>query len=139
MGLLMRVSLSARLSLAGMLGLAVLSAAHWARSAFPAAGSTLAFALGVLPNLAAGFAMPLILASLLPATSRTPRSCSSSRSFLFLLLFTTLGLCVWEVVQSRSDRLVYDPNDIAATLLGAILAYASYGWQSRVVSDGSGC
>jgi hypothetical protein len=134
----MRVSLSTRLSLMGMLGLAALSATHWARSAIPAPGSTLAFVLGVLPNLAAAFAMPLILASLLPAISGTPLTRHAGRRFLFLLSFTTLGLCAWEVVQTRSDRFVFDVNDIAATILGAILACAGHRWQRKAVAERAG-
>jgi glycopeptide antibiotics resistance protein len=120
-----------------MLGLALLSATHWARGAIRTPGSALGFALGVLPNFAAGFAMPLILASLLPAASGTPVPRSARRRFLFLLAFTTLGLVAWEVIQSRSDRFVFDLNDIAATLLGAMLAYAGYAWLSKSAPDAS--
>jgi hypothetical protein len=57
------VKLSSRLALTGMLGLAALSATHWMRVGVPEPGPMLAYALGVMPNLAAAFAMPLVLAS----------------------------------------------------------------------------
>lgn len=127
----MRLSLSTRLSLAGMLGLAMLSATHWARAAFPKPGAGLGFLLGVLPNFTAGFAMPLILASMLPSVSGGPGALTANRRFLLLLLVTSLGLCAWEVIQARSERFVFDPNDIAATLLGAMVAFLIYRWLIR--------
>lgn len=122
----MRLALPTSLSLAGVLGLALLSGTHWARDSIPHPGATLAFALGVLPNLAAAFAMPLILASFLPSISGMPRDKSARRRFVLLLSLTTLGLCAWEMIQTLSERFYFDVNDLAATLVGAILAFGTY-------------
>jgi hypothetical protein len=124
----MRVSIATLLSATGILGLALLSATHWAREAIPHPGAWLGFALGVLPNLAASFAMPLILASFLPSITAAPLSSDARRRFLFVLLFTTLGLCAWELIQTSSVRFRFDVNDLGATAIGAILAYASFSW-----------
>lgn len=122
----MRINLSTRLSLAGMLGLALLSATHWARAAIPYPSTSVAFALGVLPNLAAAIAMPLILTSMLPSIAGPRPTKSARRHFHFLLLFTTLGLCTWELIQTRSSSFVFDINDIGATVVGAVFAFATY-------------
>jgi glycopeptide antibiotics resistance protein len=114
----------------GMGGLAALSATHWMRENISDPAPILAFALGVLPNLAAAFAMPLILASFVPLISRMPIMVRSRRTYLWLLLFTMFGLCGWELVQTRSDRFVFDVYDILATGLGSFLAYLAFGWHA---------
>lgn len=133
----MRAALSTRLSLAGILGLVLLSGTHWAREAISNPGAPLAFALGVLPNLAAAFAMPLILASFLPSISDASPSTSTRRRFVLLLAFTTLGLCAWELIQTLSSRFYFDLNDLAATVIGATLAFGTYSWQGKARSKAS--
>jgi glycopeptide antibiotics resistance protein len=124
------MSLPQRLSITGMGGLAALSATHWMRKNISDPAPVLAFALGVMPSLAAAFAMPLILASFVPRISRIPVTVSSRRAYSWILLFTTSGLCGWELVQTRSDRFVFDVHDILATGLGSFLAYLAFGWQA---------
>lgn len=130
----MRLTVALRLSLAGIGGLALLSGTHWARGAFPHPTSTLAFALGVLPNFAAAFAMPLVLASMLPSISAEHPTRLGRRQFMLLLLFTTLGLCAWELIQTQSSRFVFDLNDLAATVAGAVLAFVLYSITVRSAS-----
>lgn len=112
----------------GMGGLAALSATHWMRKNVSDPAPVLSFALGVMPNLAAAFAMPLILAGIVPRISSDPVTVSSRRAYLWMLLFTTFGLCGWELVQTRSDRFVFDVHDLLATGLGSFLAYLAFGW-----------
>jgi hypothetical protein len=99
----MKLELPYRLSATGMIGLAALSATHWLRENTSDAGPVLAFVLGVTPNLAAAFAMPLILVSFSTHTSRTPSSKSSRPRYLWVLSLTTLGLCGWELIQTQSN------------------------------------
>ena len=84
-----------------------------------------------MPNLAAAFAMPLVLASFVPHTSGIPVTAQSRRTYLWILLFTALGLLGWELVQTRSERFVFDAYDILATGFGSILAYLAFGWHAR--------
>jgi len=127
----MPTSLPQNLSITGMGGLAVLSATHWMRDNISDPAPVLAFALGVMPNLAAAFAMPLILASFVPLISRDPSSVSSRRRYLWILLFTAFGLCGWELIQKLNYRFVFDVYDILATGLGSFLAHLAFGWHAR--------
>lgn len=127
----MEHELSLRLSATRIVGLAALSATHWLRENAADPGPVLAFALGIMPNLSAAFAMPLILASIAPRTSRAPITLASRLTYLSILSFTTLGLCGWELIQTRSDRFVFDTYDILATGIGSILAYFTFTWHAR--------
>jgi hypothetical protein len=128
------LELPQRLSTTGIIGLAALSATHWLRENVSAPGPALVLVLGVMPNLAAAFAMPLILASFSPRTSGAPTGEGSRMAFLWLLAFTTCGLWGWELIQTRSERFVFDAYDILATGCGSILAYVAYGWHTRSVA-----
>ena len=129
----MKMELRYRLSATGMIGLAALSATHWLRENISDAGPFVSFVLGVMPNLAAAFAMPLILASIFPHISRKPITRRSRLRYVWMLLFTTLGLCGWELIQMRSNRFVFDIYDILATGLGSALAYSAFSWHSRTL------
>ena len=132
----MPMGLPQRLSITGMGGLAALSATHWLRKNVSDPAPILSFALGVMPNLAAAFAMPLILAGIVPRISRDPVTASSRRAYLWMLLFTTFGLCGWELVQTRSDRFVFDVHDLLATGLGSVLAYLAFDWHAADMTEG---
>jgi putative copper export protein len=84
-----------------------------------------------MPNLAAAFAMPLILASFSPRTSRAPITSRSRRGYAWVLMFTTWGLCGWELLQTRSHRFVFDVYAILATGSGSALAYLAFSWHAR--------
>jgi hypothetical protein len=127
----MKLELPYRLSATGMIGLAALSATHWLRENTTAPGPALSFVLGVMPNLAAAFAMPLILASFSPLSSRAPITRSSRLRYSWILLFTTLGLCGWEVMQTQSNRFVFDFYDVLATGFGSAFAYFAFSWHVR--------
>lgn len=111
-----------------MAGLAALSATHWLREHVLNPSPVLAFVLGVLPNLAAAFSMPLILASLVPLSSGPSDTAQGRRTYVWILAFTTAGLCSWEFIQARSNRFVFDTNDLVATACGSILAYLAFRW-----------
>jgi hypothetical protein len=117
------VELSQRLALTGVLGLAALSATHGMRGSIPEPDALLAYVLGVMPNLAAAFAMPLVLASSLGLTSGRHITARSTHSFLRILLFAAVGLCAWEAVQIRSDRFRFDLRDLGATGLSSLMAH----------------
>lgn len=109
-------------------GLAALSATHWMRDNIPDPAPTLAFVLGVAPNLAAAFSMPLILASIVPLSWDTAGFAKTRRPYRWILAFTAFGLCAWEFIQARSNRFVFDTNDLVATACGSALAYLAFRW-----------
>jgi hypothetical protein len=127
----MQLELPQRLSATGMIGLAALSVTHWLRENVSDPEPVVAFALGVMPNVAAAFAMPLILAGFSPRTSRAPVTEASRFAYLGVLSLTTFGLWGWELIQARSERLVFDVFDILATVFGSVLAYIAFGWHAR--------
>jgi hypothetical protein len=120
-----------RLAAIGIVGLAALSATDGLRENLSDPGPVLSFALGVMPNLEAAFAMPLLLASFTPRCSRAPITPASRSTYLWILAFTTSGLVGWEFMQTRSDRLVFDVYDILATGIGATLAHVVFARLAR--------
>lgn len=133
----MQMSLPLRLSTTGIAGLAALSATHWMRENIADPAPVLQFVLGVMPNFAAAFAMPLVLASFVPGTSSTPVTARSRRAYLWIVLFTACGLFGWEFMQTRSERLVFDAYDILATGLGSFVAWLAFGWHARGFEAGT--
>lgn len=129
-------TISQRLALTGMGGLAALTGTQWMREHVRDPAPAMGFALGVMPNLAAAFAMPLVLASFFPNIARVPITVRSKHSYTRLLGFTLLGLCGWEFIQTRSEQFVFDVNDLVATVLGSLLAYAAFAWHVRVARLG---
>jgi hypothetical protein len=126
-------TIAQRLALTGMGGLAALTVTQWLRENVRDPGPALAFALGVMPNLAAAFAMPLVLASFFPSVSRTPSTAESRRAYTGILVFTLTGLCGWEFVQTRSERFVFDLYDLIATVVGSLSAYRAFVWHAQAV------
>jgi len=127
-GFAMKISFEVRLAAMSMLGLALLNATHWARGNFAVTNSVFQFLLGIAPNVAAGYAMPLILASFVPKVVKNENKDEALKIFLFVSAFTTFGLIVWEFIQVNSKNLHFDTNDIGATFFGTLLAYVSYLW-----------
>lgn len=127
----MPFDLSQRLAATGIIGLVALSATHWLRENVTDPGPWLAFALGVMPNLAAALAIPLIVASFSPRTSQAPVTKATRRAYVLVLSGTTCGLWGWEFIQARSERFVFDSYDILATGVGSILAYAAFACHAR--------
>ena len=127
-----KVSFAILLSAMGMIGLALLNVTQWARVNISVSNSLFQFLLGVSPNIAAGYAMPLILVSFVPKVVRNTNKGESRQVFSFVSTFTTLGLIVWEFIQIDSKNLYFDMNDIVATFIGVLLAFLVYLWLSKV-------
>lgn len=104
------------------------------RPMFGRGESFLSLFLGSLPNFLAAFGIPLLLAGgyyvsivLFKLEERTNTLSEikvknlkySNLVFCIISVFSAIGLIVWEF-QQKSGYLVYDINDIAATLLGSI-------------------
>lgn len=123
-----KLSFAVQLSAMGMLGLALLSSTQWARENISSSNALFQFFLGVSPNISAGYAMPLILASFTEKVARNENKDEARKMYLFISAFTTLGLIMWEFIQINSENLYFDTNDIIATFVGTFLAYISYLW-----------
>ena len=131
-GLDLKMSFAIPLSLMGMLGLALLSSTQWARENISSNNSLFLFFLGVSPNIAAGYAMPLILASFVQKIVKNENKGEAHKIYLFVSAFTTFGLIAWEFIQVNSKNLYFDTNDIIATFVGTFLAYISYRWLTKL-------
>ncbi len=127
-----KISFAILLAAMGMIGLALLNVTQWARVNISVSNSLLQFLLGVSPNVAAGYAMPLILASFMPKVVKNTNKGEARKVFFFVSIFTTLGLIVWEFIQIDSKNLYFDINDIVATFGGVSLAFLVYVWLSKV-------
>ncbi len=111
------MSIMYRYAAVGLTALAVLSAGQWlrARHALP----ELTWLLGVLPNLSAAVAIPLVTAAALVEMRGRPPGPGALR---WLVAASAAGLIGWEVLQLARPRLVFDWADIAATLVGSAFA-----------------
>lgn len=117
-----QMKLSTRYAIVGIAALSVLSLVHWCRGMrFEAQGIVLEL-MGSLPNAAAAIAIPFVLLSIQADRKPDATHQESRWFFIWLTIFSGFGLIVWEFMQSSSRSLVFDTHDIAATLIGLILA-----------------
>ena len=116
------MKLSTRYGLVGLGALALLSVSHWIRGLSGDWSPVLAYLLGVLPNLAAAIAIPFVFMGIL-ADQKKDAPLSVIRNWFFgSVIASFVGLLGWELIQQRSDRLVFDLNDIGATIVGSTIA-----------------
>ncbi len=89
-----------------------------------------AFILGVLPNfLAAACIFPFMILTIRDSYVNSKQKINEHNLyqwFIYGLIITTSGLIIWEFIQKSNGNLVYDLNDIIATLSGSITAYLFY-------------
>ena len=123
-----KIPFAVYLAAMGMLGLALLGSTQWARENISTTNNWFQFFLGVSPNIAAGYAMPLILASFIDKVVKNENRNEALKTYLFISIFTTFGLIAWEFIQFHSKNLHFDTNDIIATFIGAFLAFTLYLW-----------
>ncbi|MGZ8284149.1 MAG: hypothetical protein ACXW27_03260 [Allosphingosinicella sp.] len=111
-----------RYGLAGMGALALLSLVHWLRGIAMFRRSTVDYLLGVLPNFAAAIAIAFVLLSIWADRNRDSTFEAARRAYFACASISGLGLMGWEVFQKTSNRLVFDPHDVGATLVGIGMA-----------------
>lgn len=97
----------------------------------PAIGS---FLLGVLPNFAAAIAIAFVLSSIWCDQHRDAAPASVRRCFALCALISCVGLIGWEFLQIRSGKLVFDWNDLVATVAGLAAAFVLF----QVVTPSAG-
>ena len=120
------MKLSTRYGVVGLAALALLSIGHWVRGLSGEWEPALAFFLGVLPNVAAAIAIPFIFMGVL-ADQKKDAPLSVIRNWFFgSVIVSFVSLLGWELIQQKSDRLVFDLNDIGATIVGSAIAIAVF-------------
>lgn len=118
--------LSARYGLAGIVGLALLTAVQKLRDLAWSPPPPGEYLLGVLPDFAAAIAIAFVLLSIWSDQNRTADPVKMKRAFMACVLISGFGLLAWELFQKTSTRLVFDPHDIGATFLGLGAAYVLF-------------
>jgi len=73
-----------------------------------------AWLVGVLPNL--------VCAAIIPLAPFLSRRSLRGRDFLWMTLFTAIGLCLYEFAQVWMPRRTFDWDDVGATAAGAMAA-----------------
>lgn len=117
------MKLSTRYGLAGLGGLALLTLVQWARQEHLQHGAVLTYLIGVGPNFAAAIAITFVL---LGAWSEQRPGADGARQRLRFYLSAAIsgaGLLGWEAVQMLSRNLVFDWQDVLATLAGIAVCF----------------
>lgn len=117
---------STRYGLVGIAALALLAGVHWLRDVRVALPPTGVYLLGVLPNFAAAIAITFVLLSIWTDQNRAAGVASVKRAMLICALISGVGLVAWEFFQKTSDRLIFDPHDLGATLVGLVAAILAF-------------
>ena len=135
-----RKRLSSRLMLACVVGLAALQAVVELRVRGSASLRNHDF-LGYAPNLLAAFALPFFFHGMMVLSNRRgdggpygwPKLWRENESIAGSVAISTGGLVLWEAIQITRPNRTYDPQDIAATLAGA-LAFLLVVWAGRMLT-----
>ena len=116
------MKLSTRYGLVGLGGLELLTGGHWIREISSDEAPALVYILGVLPNVAAAIAIPFVFMGAF-SDQKKDASLRSLRNWFFAsLVVSCAGLFGWEFIQRTSDRLVFDIDDLVATVFGSFLS-----------------
>ena len=112
------MKLSTRYALVAISALAILSLVHYGRTSQYDGAELVIYLMGVLPNVAAAIAIPFVSLSIWADQKQRLSYAAARRIFVASTLLAGVGLIGWELLQLSSRNLVYDTNDIAATLVG---------------------
>ena len=116
------MKLSTRFGLIGLGGLALLSAVQWARQHHLQQGAVLTYVIGVGPNFAAAIAITFVLVAAWLDMRPAADPAAVGRRFRISAAVSALGLIGWECVQMTSHALVFDWQDVVATLAGIVVS-----------------
>jgi hypothetical protein len=117
------MKMSLRYTLVGLGALATLSLVGWLRQIHFDGGDVASFLIGVLPNVAAAIATPYVLLGIWIEQRPGMSDVMVRRNYTRLALFAGGGLIAWEFLQQSSRRLVFDFNDLGATLVGLLIGW----------------
>lgn len=112
------MKLSTRFGLVGLGGLALLSAVQLARRHHLQHGAVLTYLIGVGPNFAAAIAITFVLLAAWLDMRPVDDPSAVRWRFRASAAVSGLGLIGWECVQMISHALVFDWQDVLATLAG---------------------
>ena len=117
---------STRFGLVGIAALALLSGVHWIRGLSVELVPAADYLIGVLPNVAAAIAIPFVFMGIAADQKKDAPPTTIQRWFYVSLVASCIGLLGWELIQQTSDRLIFDVNDIGATVVGSTIACAIF-------------
>lgn len=120
------MKLSTRFGLVGLGGLALLSAVQWARQHHLQQGAVSTYLIGVGPNFAAAIAITFVLLAAWLDMRPGADPGAVGRRFRASAAVSALGLIGWECVQMTSHALVFDWQDVLATLAGVAVSFALF-------------
>lgn len=129
------MKLSTRFGLVGLGGLALLSAVQWARQQHLQHGAVLTYLIGVGPNFAAAIAIAFVLLAAWLDMRPLSDGAAVARRFRASASVSALGLIGWECVQMTSHALVFDWQDVLATLAGIAVSFAVFGVVRRTTPN----
>lgn len=117
------MKISTRYGLAGLGGLALLTLVQCARQEHLQHGAVLTYLIGVGPNFAAAIAITFVLLS--AWSEQRPGADGAGQRLRFYLsaAISGAGLLGWEAVQMFSRNLVFDWQDVLATLAGIAVCF----------------
>ncbi|GEN99282.1 hypothetical protein NSE01_11150 [Novosphingobium sediminis] len=125
------MKLSTRFGLVGLGGLALLSALQWARQHHLQQGEVSTYLIGVGPNFAAAIAITFVALAAWLDMKPLADPAAVGRRFRASAAVSALGLIGWECVQMTSHALVFDWQDMLATLAGIAVSFALFGAMRR--------
>jgi len=116
------VRLSTRYGLVCIGALSLLSLVHCLRDITAGRQFAADYLLGVTPNFAAAIAITFVVLSIWADQKPDATPTAATRAFVFCALISGLGLLGWEFLQKTSNRFVFDPHDVGATMIGIGMA-----------------
>lgn len=108
---------STKFGLVSLAALACLTTVQQVRPRLP--GS---FLLGVLPNTLAAIIIPFVFISIYVEQRPAQTRSQIIRWFIGAALGACVGLIAWELMQRSGRRLIFDWNDVFATIAGFAIA-----------------
>ena len=120
------MKLSTRYGLAGLGGLALLTLVQWARQQHWQHGAVLTYLIGVGPNFAAAIAITFVLLGAWAEQRPGADSHVERQRFRLSAAISGGGLLGWEALQMLSRNLVFDWQDVLATLAGIAACFGLF-------------